>query len=153
MRLYLPVTSTVIEKLIADGEVAVEGGYAVTPALREWYDNDDEELEYVASMSAAEASLALIAADPSAKRRRAVLALEVPDITAFGTERASVLFKQVVRLDAVESALIDSIEAQPDIDRALERWGQDDDDARFALEQANSHELLWFARQELPFIF
>ena len=54
--------------------------FAVTPGLREWYiGGDSEELEYAAMSDAARASLRLIDADPSAARRRVVLACDVPE--------------------------------------------------------------------------
>lgn len=153
VRLYIPVTSTLIEQLVTDGELTVDLGFAVTPALRAWYDNDDEELEYVASMTAAAASLELLAHDSQAKRRRAVLALEVPEVKPAEGDRAAVEVGSVIRYDGVESALIDEIDAQADIQAALQVWDRQDADAQFLRDQANSHELLWFARQELPFIF
>ncbi len=68
------------DRLLRAGEVetSLVRGYAVTPALREWYSSGDiEELEYVAMMHAARESLRLLAADPASPRRRVVLAAEV----------------------------------------------------------------------------
>ncbi len=53
-------------------------GFAVTPALREWYASGDlEELEYVAMTQAARASLRMLHVDTKAPRRRVVLAAEL----------------------------------------------------------------------------
>src|SRR4051812_41497815 len=54
-------------------------GHAVTPELREWYsDGDDEQLEYAAFTRAAQDSLLLLHADPDAPRRRAVIVVDLP---------------------------------------------------------------------------
>src|SRR6516225_12192392 len=82
MRVYLPATLSTLACLLRAGEIgpAPVHGFAVTPALREWYASGDlEELEYVAMTQAARASLRLLAADPGAPRRRVVLAADVPD--------------------------------------------------------------------------
>ena len=82
MRVYLPSTLPAVAGLLLTGEIgsAPVRGYAVTPALREWYSSGDiEELEYVAMMHAARESLRLLAADPNAPRRRVVLAVDVAD--------------------------------------------------------------------------
>ena len=58
-------------------------GFAVTPQLRQFYavsdaDADIEELEYAALLAAARASLRLLDVDPTAARRRVVVAADVP---------------------------------------------------------------------------
>ena len=57
--------------------------FTVTPELRDQYQlsEDDEELEYAALLAAARASLRLIDVDPTAVRRRVVLAADVPEST------------------------------------------------------------------------
>src|SRR5579871_1028155 len=82
MRVYLPTTLAELASALVAGQVgpAPVVGFAVTPALREWYVSGDlEELEYVAMMEAARASLRLLHSDPEAPRRRVVLAAELPD--------------------------------------------------------------------------
>src|SRR5258708_33503493 len=81
MRVYLPFTMPTLARLLAEDQTAPRvRGYAVTPALREWYSSgDDEELEYVALTQAARASLRLLLADPQAPWRRVVLAAQLPD--------------------------------------------------------------------------
>lgn len=155
MRLYIPATSTLIESLVVTGELPASIGFAVTPALREWYRADDEEeLEYIASMAAAKASLEMLVADPNAKRRRAVIALDVADISPLlDQDRAAVKVERVVTFQEVDSALVDDPDIQDEIAAAISVWGALDEDSHFLREQAQSHELLWFARQELPYIF
>src|ERR1700735_4970939 len=82
MRVYLPTTLAALASALVAGQVgpAPVAGYAVTPALREWYSSGDlEELEYVAMAQAARASLRLLRDDPDAPPRRIVLAIELPD--------------------------------------------------------------------------
>src|SRR5947199_4540067 len=82
MRIYLPATTTTLHALIDAGEVGPPPltAFAVTPGLREWYvDDDAEELEYAATVEAARGSLRLIDADDGARRRRVVVAADVPD--------------------------------------------------------------------------
>jgi len=51
--------------------------HAVTPALREWVcEGDEEELEYVAFTRAAQGALQLLRLDPQAPRRRVVVSVE-----------------------------------------------------------------------------
>ncbi|WP_324274185.1 DUF6912 family protein [Blastococcus brunescens] len=85
MRVYLPATTTVLRRLVEEG--ALPGPhtvFAVTPQLRRFYELNDadadlEELEYAALLGAARASLRLIDNDPTAARRRVVVAADVPD--------------------------------------------------------------------------
>ncbi len=82
MRVYLPATLSGLAGLLHKAEIgpAPLRAFAVTPALREWYASGDlEELEYVAMMHAARASLRLLVADPEAQRRRVVLAADMPE--------------------------------------------------------------------------
>src|SRR6266446_4205104 len=82
MRVYLPITLAALGSALVAGQVgpAPVIGYAVTPALREWYASGDlDELEYVAMMQAARASLRLLNADPGTQRRRVVLAAELAE--------------------------------------------------------------------------
>src|ERR1700724_111255 len=82
MRVYLAATMPALAAMLAAGEIgpAPLAGYAVTPALREWYASGDlDELEYAAVTVAARASLRLLAAADGAPPRRVTLAADVPD--------------------------------------------------------------------------
>jgi hypothetical protein len=160
MRVYLPATLSTLAHLLRAGEIgpAPVRGFAVTPALREWYASGDlEELEYVAMTHAGRASLRLLAADPDAPRRRVVLAAEVPDDLIGhngGFDDPTVVeIGAPVTVDRVVSGLVDEVLAMPDIVEAvaaLPAADQGDDDARFVVDGAEGHELLWYASQELP---
>jgi hypothetical protein len=162
MRVYLPTTLTALACLLRTGAIgpAPVRGFAVTPALREWYASGDlEELEYVAMAHAARASLRLLADDPQAPRRRVVLAADVADgqIGHDGgfDEPTLVEVRAPVTVDQIVSAHVDDLLAVADIAEAaaaLPAAGQGDDDAQFAVDGAEGHELLWYASQELGFL-
>lgn len=158
MRVYLPFTMPALARLLAEDQTAPRvRGYAVTPALREWYSSgDDEELEYVALTQAARASLRLLLADPQAPGRRVVLAAELPEEQVAGIagfdEPALVEIKVAVRVRDVVSGHIDDPGAAADVRAAVDALPDadgGDDDARFVVDGAEGHELLWFATQEL----
>jgi hypothetical protein len=163
MRVYLPSTLPLLAGVHAAREVgpAPLAAHAVTPALREWYASGDlEELEYAAMTAAARASLRLLAADPSAARRRVVLAAEVPDtaITWSNTDlgngdRALVELSTTIPWKKIASGHVDDPGAVPDITAAVEALAAadtGDEDARFTVDGAEGHDLLWYATQELP---
>ena len=156
MRVYLPCTLRRLRAALDAGQVDVVVGFAVTPALREWYvEGDAEELEYAAAAAAARASLRLLAAGDD-EPRRVVLAAEVPDVTAVpvpGEDRAAVRLPGPVPLRQVESALVDDPSAGADVRRsaaAVAAADAGDDDAAFVVESVEDHELGWWAVQELP---
>ena len=162
MRVYLPATVSMLDSVLHDAEIgpAPVTAFAVTPALREWYASGDlEELEYVAMMHAARASLRLLLADPGAPRRRVVLAADVPDdqVDAKGgfDEPTLVQLAAPVPLARVASGHVDDRVAADDIDAAaaaLPAADSGDDDAQFLVDSAEGHELLWFATQELRYV-
>jgi hypothetical protein len=162
MRVYLPTTLAALACLLRTGAIgpAPVRGFAVTPALREWYASGDlEELEYVAMAHAARASLRLIADDPQVPRRRVVLAADVPD-QQIGAgsgfdEPTLVEVRAPVTVDQIVSAHVDDLLAVADIAEAaaaLPAADKGDDDAQFAVDGAEGHELLWYASQELGFL-
>ncbi|GGM86910.1 hypothetical protein GCM10010106_37650 [Thermopolyspora flexuosa] len=164
MRVYLPCTLPALARVAAEGELgpAPLTGYAVTPALIEWYvSGDTEELEYVALTEAARASLRMILAErrdgAEVAGRRVVIAAEVPDrYVKTGTdleERARVRVETPVPLRRMASVHVDDTEAIPDVDAAiaaLPAADEGDDDARFVVDGAEAHELMWYATQEIP---
>jgi hypothetical protein len=162
MRVYLPTTLTALACLLRTGviEPAPVRGFAVTPALREWYATGDlEELEYVAMAHAARASLRLLADDPQAPRRRVVLAADVPDEEvehdAGFDEPTLVEVRAPVTMSQVVSGHVDDLLAVAGITEAVAAFpaaDQGDDDARFVVDGAEGHELGWYAAQELRFL-
>jgi hypothetical protein len=158
MRVYLPSTLTELRRLLDNGVVGEPPlpGYAVTPALREWYaEGDLEEMEYVVLTLAARASVRLLDADPDAVRRRVVVVAEVPDAlvtTVPHVDRAAVKVADPVALRLVQAVHVDDPAAVPDVTVAADAVIEADlgsDDAAFRVEQAEGHELQWYASQEI----
>lgn len=162
MRVYVPTTLDDLASALVAGEVgpAPVLGFAVTPALREWYASGDlEELEYMAMVQAARASLRMLHADTRAPRRRVVVAAEVSEIDVVirnGLDKpGKVEVMLPVRLADVVSGHVDDEEAVPDIEAAaaaLPAADAGDNDAKFVVDGAEGHELLWYATQELLYL-
>ena len=163
MRVYLPATTSVLRTLVDEG--ALPGPhtvFTVTPQLREFYelsdaDADTEELEYAALLVAARASLRLIDVDPTAARRRVVIAADVPDtgvipIDDADTDRGAARVEGDIRVRDVASAHIDGADAEDDVRAAVNVVLEADlgsEDAQFLVDQAEGHELAWYATQEI----
>jgi hypothetical protein len=159
MRVYLAFTLPALAGALKQGELgpAPLRAFAVTPALREAYaTGDEEELEYVAMLTAARQSLRLLAADPDAPRRRVVLAADVPDgavsWSAYDDEPATVVVTSAVPVSRLASGHIDALEAVRDVAAAaaaVSAADAGDEDAGFTVDGAEGHELAWYATQEL----
>jgi hypothetical protein len=158
VRVYLPATTTGLRELLDDGAFLMVPltGFAVTPGLRDWYrDDDEEELEYAATSEAARASLRLVDADPSAARRRVVVAAEVPDAAVTvrdDLDRGVVQLVAPLGRDQVVSVHVDDAEAQPTVAAAAAAMiaaDLGDLGAQDVVDDAEGYELSWYATQEL----
>jgi hypothetical protein len=157
MRVYLPTTLEGLAAASATGSFPGPAqAHAVTGAVREWYVSGDlEELEYAAFTEAAEASLRSLA--PSgAVPRRVVVAADVPDTAVRPLPgdrfRSAVEVGGPVPLRAVASVHVDETEAADVVRAALAALAAadaGDDDARFALDEAEATELLWYDVTEI----
>ena len=158
MRVYLPATVPLLRRWLAEGSAPAGLGWAVSPGLREWYrEGDEEEMEYVAQLAAGRASLGLIADDPDAPRLRVVIAADAPeaDVTPTPGPRGEVAVAVPLTVDRWASALVDGADSEPVIAaavRALPAAAAGDDDAAFALDDAAAAELGWYAVQELEIL-
>jgi hypothetical protein len=160
---YLPATTTVLRTLVESGVLSgPHTAFAVTEQLRRFYalsdaDADTEELEYAALLTAARASLRLLDLDPFAARRRVVVAADVPDPAVRpgedeDDERGLVRVSADVPLQDVASVHIDGADAEEDVRAAVAVVLEADlgsDDAQFIVDQAEGHELAWYATQEI----
>jgi hypothetical protein len=163
VRVYLPATTNVLRTLVDEGRLpAPLTVFAVTPQLREFYavsdaGADTEELEYAALLTAARASLRLIDLDPLAARRRVVLAADVPDASVTPmddphVEHGAARVTSEVRMADVASAHIDGADAEDDVRKAVNVVLEADlgsEDAQFVVDEAEGHELGWYASQEI----
>jgi hypothetical protein len=158
MRVYLPATLPALQDLQSSGEhgPAPLTGFAVTPALRESYlDDEEEELEYAAFSDAARASLRLLDANPTAPRRRVVLSADVPDEQVKvhpELDRAVVRIGAAVPLAWCAAVHVDGADAAADVAAAAKQTldaDLGDADAQFTVDGAEAHELEWYGMQEL----
>jgi hypothetical protein len=159
VRIYLPATIPVLAELRKDAQLSQPpgSGHAVTPALREWYtEGDEEELEYVAFSRAAQEALRLLHADPGAPRRRVVISADVSSTSVtvenqdLGT--SAVRVAGPVELAAIAAVHIDEADAEVDVAAAAEAVdaaAAGDPDAQFTVDSAEDHELLWYAPEEI----
>ncbi|MGC0364894.1 hypothetical protein ABH922_002878 [Rhodococcus sp. 27YEA15] len=160
MRVYIPATVEMLQKLVADQELdpISRTAFAVTPALREAYAaGDDDELAEAAMAEAARASLRLIAgAEGDITFRRAVIAADVEDVKLRpDLDDAVVRLGAPVTMSEVASVHVDLEQAELDVERAaaiVDAADLGDTDAEFTLGDAEDHELAWYATQELPFL-
>ena len=158
MRVYLPATSATLRALSTTGVLGPGPltAFAVTPALREWYVDDDiEELEYAASSEAARASLRLLSIDPAAARRRVVIAADVPDASITirdDLDRGVVRIEAEVPLTWCASIHADDSDAEAAVGAAaaqVDAADLGDESAEEVVGDADGYELCWFATQEI----
>ena len=146
MYVFLPSTVPALAALLEEGRL--EGAPLTAFTADPGPSGDSEEAEYDAMYAAAEESLGLLAADSGAPRRRVVLAAEMPDHIvehearhADGVARVSVTMP--VPFKKLKSAHVDDTDAAADIAKAAADPDSGD---------AEDHELMWFAVQELRYL-
>ena len=159
VRVYVPATLPMLAELRASGQLGAgpSVAHAVTPALREWYaEGDEEELEYVAFTRAAQAALQLLRHDPKAPRRRVVVSADVASTALIREEvelgSSAVRLPQPVSLKEVASIHVDGADTTEEIGAAadvVEEALAGDPDAQFTVDGAEDHELEWYAVSEL----
>ncbi len=157
MRIYVPSTTSELTALRDDELLpGPRAATALTTELREWYVDDDTELlEYAALLEAARLSVRMLDADPGAARRRVVIAAEVPDSAVEPDPRSgrgSVRLVGALRLADVVSLHVDGPDAEPAVAAATAVVIEADlgsEDAQFVVDEAEAHELGWYATQEL----
>jgi len=160
VRVYLPATLPLLARLRADQRLVLPSGstgHAVTPELREWYaEGDEEELEYVAFTRAAQDSLQLLRHDTQAPPRRVVLAVDLPASVAVPVDRdlgsSVVRLGEQVTMAEVASIHVDGKAAEPDVRAAADAVVEavaGDPDAQFIVDGAEDYELEWYDPSEL----
>ncbi|HZD97427.1 MAG TPA: hypothetical protein VE132_04610 [Micromonosporaceae bacterium] len=162
-RIYVPSTLVALSPLgnrgalLAPDPRAGLAAHAVTPHLREWYaEADEEELEYVAFTRAAQDALQLLQADPGAPRRRVVISADVVGSTlaSASSDLGSSLVRLTVPLEfrAIAAIHVDGGSAEADVRAAAEvvlNAVAGDPDAQFIVDSAEDHELEWYDVTEI----
>ncbi len=151
MRVYLPASLPLLRTWAAAREIPASTGYAVTPGLRAELTGADDELEAAATLRAARASLRLLDGEP----RRVVLAVDTDAAT--GLTIRDDLDDGAVRTGAlpwaaVAAGLVDGPDAEAAVRAAaavVDEADLGDEDAELAVGDAEDHDLLWYATQEL----
>ena len=157
-RIYLPATLSQLAALREGGMLSAPAeAHAVTPSLREWYaEGDEEELEYVAFTRAAQGALRLLRHDPKAPRRRVVVSVDLPPEATrradqeLGSSLVGIL--DAVPLRAIASIHVDGVDAELDVAAAadvVEEAAAGDPDAQFTVDGAEDHDLEWYDPSEL----
>jgi hypothetical protein len=163
MRVYIPATVPMLRALAVDGQVTAVNStaFALTPRLREYYaSGSSEELEYAAMLEAVRASVRLIAAyresGAEIMPRRAVISADVDEVTLRpDLDYAVVRLAAPVPMSSVASVHLDTADAEDAVVAAvavIDAADLGDEDAEFALGDAEDHELAWYAPQELAFV-
>ncbi|WP_327039179.1 DUF6912 family protein [Micromonospora maris] len=159
VRVYLSATVPMLTRLPEHGLAATQA-HAVTPMLREWYaEGDEEELEYVAFTRAAQDALQLLHHDPAAPRRRVVVSADLPASVlgrGDGELGSSVVeLRGVVAVNAVAALHVDGVDAVPDVTAAAKVVVEalaGDPDAQFTVDGVEDHELEWYDPSELDLL-
>jgi hypothetical protein len=160
IRVYVPASVPMLSSLRKQGALPTTEAHAVTPALREWYaEGDEDELEYVAFTRAAQGALRLIRQDPAAPPRRVVVSADLPVAAVTRADRelgsSEVRLAGPVPLGAVAAIHVDGVEAVEDVAAAaavLEEALAGDPDAQFTVDGAEDHELAWYDVSELELL-
>lgn len=164
MRVYIPATFGMLREL-SDNRVIVARsgwGFAVTPALNEFYTaGDEEEIAHAAFQDAAEASIRLLAIgdEEDFPYRRAVISVDLEDahITVAPENGESVVKLDPARiaLEDVAAIHIDVESSEADTKEAIAVIDESDlgeEDAELAVGDAQDNFMAWYDPNELPFL-
>lgn len=164
MRVYIPATFATLVGLNESRVITARSGYgfAVTPALREYYvEGDEEEIEHSAFLDAAEASLRLLAIGDEEQfpHRRVVVSVDLDEkIITFMPENGESVVKLSpahISLDHVAAIHID-VEASEDATRAavevIDASDLGQEDAELTVGDAQDNFMAWYDPEELPFL-
>lgn len=164
VRVFLPATFSMLAELEETGQLTARSGwgFALTPALREFYtEGDEEEIEYSAFLEASMASLRLLAIGDEEKfpHRRVVISVDVdesvvtpkPDmgepVVALGPATITKDNLQAIHVDIEESeaATAKAIDAIDNADLG-------DEDAELAVGDALDNFMAFYDPTELPIL-
>ena len=154
-RVYVPTTLSGLHGFLDAGSVEATVGYAVTPALREWYVEGDARRAGVRSRRRGGPRLAAAAASRPSRARRVVLAVEVADGAARPApdmDRAAVRLSGAVPCRPSTPPSSTTRPLRTTYAGLWPRWPQPTRATRtprFMVDAVEDHELGWYAVQEL----
>lgn len=164
MRVYIPATFDMLKTLAEEGQHPARSGvgFALTPAVREFYTGgDEEELAYTAFLDAARASLRLltIGDEQSFPHRRVVISVDLDEsaINYAPEDGESVVrldppvftVKQLAAIHVDDAAAEEATRAAMEVIDAADLG---DEDAEMALGDCEDNLMSWYDAKELPFL-
>ncbi|MDO5032099.1 hypothetical protein [Corynebacterium sp.] len=153
-----------LAELEETGQLAARSGwgFSVTPALREFYtEGDEEEIAYSAFLEASMASLRLLAIGDEDRfpHRRVVISVDVDDSVVTPQpdmgEPVVKLDPAVITKDNLQAIHVDIEESEPATARAIEiidHADLGDEDAELAVGDALDNFMAFYDPTELPFL-
>ncbi len=164
MRVYIPATFSMLGTLNDSGVMPVRAGwgFALTPALQDFYTSgDEEEISFSAFQDAAEASLRLLAIGDETQfpHRRVVVSADVPEecISVQPQQGAAVLklTPPQITKDQLAAIHIDSEHSESATAAAIEvidMADMGDEAAELTVGDALDNYLAFYDPTELPFL-
>ncbi|MCS4535836.1 DUF6912 family protein [Corynebacterium sp. HS2168-gen11] len=162
MRVYIPATFAMLRELATQPHMSVRSGYgfAVTAAMREFYDEGDEEdFAEFAFDDAARASIRLLATGDHTgefPHRRVVISVDLPDqaVTLRDDLGESVVSLEPPRItkDQLAAIHVDVAASEPTTAKAIEvidAADLGDEDAELTVGDAIANYLAWYDPSEL----
>ncbi|EEI28328.1 DUF6912 family protein [Corynebacterium glucuronolyticum] len=161
MRVYIPATFSMLQNLSETGVLSARAGwgFAVTPALTEFFTSgDEEEIAEVAFTEASRASIRLLAIGDQERfpHRRVVVSVDLPDEQVTSTpdngEAVVKLSPAQVSLDQVAAVHVDTEANEEATAKAVELIDAadlGDEDAELAVGDAEDNFLAWYDPSEL----
>lgn len=160
VRVYVPATFGMLGTLAREEKMPVRSGlgFALTPALRDFYEaGDDEEIEYSAFLEAARASLRLLTAgDSEFPHRRVVISADVPAaaVTYIPEKGESVVTLAPPEITVAQLAAIhvddeDNEAATAAAVEVVDAADLGDEDAEIAVGDAEDKLMSWYDAKEL----
>lgn len=161
MHVYLPATFKIAQELAENSQFTVRSGYgfALTPALKEFYtEGGDEEIAEFAFDDASRASLRLLAIgdEETFPYRRVVISADVPDTQITfdpdSGESVVVLNPAVITLDQVAAIHVDVSAAEAATKAAIaviDEADLGDEGAELTVGDALDNFLAWYDPSEL----
>ncbi|AGP31380.1 DUF6912 family protein [Corynebacterium terpenotabidum] len=161
MRVYLPATFDMLGVLAREGQMPVRSGvgFALTPALQEFFTaGDEEEIEYQAFLEASRASLRLLTAGGEARfpHRRVVISADLPAAVVTATpdkgEAVVTLSPSILEVDQLVAIHVDdegneaATAAAIDVVDAADLG---DEDAEITLGDCEDNLMSWYDAREL----
>ncbi|MHC2548353.1 hypothetical protein HMPREF2912_10805 [Corynebacterium sp. HMSC056E09] len=164
VRVFLPATFSMLAELEETGQLTARSGwgFALTPALREFYtEGDEEEIEYSAFLEASMASLRLLAIGDEEKfpHRRVVISVDVDESVVTPKpdmgEPVVALDPATITKDNLQAIHVDIEESEATTAKAIDAIDNadlGDEDAELAVGDALDNFMAFYDPTELPIL-